>query len=95
MEAPHNVAWTNRNNSNEGTATLKSYIFFRSKAETTITNGVFRLGASEVLGLFHCSSNDEMKSLSGEGFMESILRDVSKEPRDMIWDRVESELSKI
>jgi hypothetical protein len=102
MEAPHNVAWTNNNNNNnnnneatEGSVVLTSYIFFRSKAETTIpnTNDVFRLGASEAMGVFHCSSNDQMESLSGEGFMESILRAVSTLPRDIIWNRVENECS--
>jgi uncharacterized protein YfcZ (UPF0381/DUF406 family) len=96
MESPHNVAWTNSNNNNEqGSVTLNSYIFFRSKAETIIpnTNVYFRLGASEAMGVFHCSSNDQMESLSGE--MESILSAVSTLPRDIIWNRVETEFSKL
>ena len=94
MEAPHNVAWTN--SQNQGIVTLNSYVFFRSKAETNIpnTNDVFRLGASEMLGIFHCTGSiDQMESLSGE--MESILGAVSKEPRDIIWNRVETELTKL
>ena len=97
MEAPHNVAWTNSQNNDSGTVTLTlhSYVFFRSKAETIIpnTNSVFRLGASEMLGLFHCTGSiDQMESLSGE--IESILSAVSKEPRNNIWNRVKIELSK-
>jgi len=94
MEAPHNVAWTN--SQNQGIVTLNSYVFFRSKAETNIphTSDVFRLGASEMLGIFHCTGSiDQMNSLSGE--MEGILGAVSKEPRDGIWKRVETELSKL
>lgn len=94
MEAPHNVAWTN--SQNQGTVTLNSYVFFRSKAETNIPNtcDVFRLGASEMLGIFHCTGSiDQMKSLSGE--MEVILGAVSKEPRDVIWKRVQNELSEL
>ena len=94
MEAPHNVAWTN--SQNRGAMTLNSYVFFRSKAETKIpnTNDSYRLGASEMLGIFHCTGSiDQMESLSGE--MESILSAVSKEPRDVIWNRVETELSKL
>jgi len=96
MEAPHNVAWTNSQDNVSGTATLNSYVFFRSKAEINIpnTNVAFRLGASEMLGLFHCTgSKDQMESLSGE--MGNILSAVSKEPRDLIWNRVQTELSKL
>lgn len=98
IDSPYNVAWTSRNekSSERSVLRLTSYIFVRSKAETTIpnTHDIFRLGASEMMGLFHCSSNAQMESLSPEGCMESILRDVSKEPRGMVWDRVVLELKK-
>jgi len=81
---------------------LEIYIFFRSKSQTIIpddgsganTSGGdkvdnFRLGASEMLGLFHSSSKKQLELLSSwDGCMEQILRDVSWEPRRVLWEKV-------
>ncbi len=81
---------------------LETYIFFRSKSQTIIPNDesgaitsngdgvdIFRLGASEMLGLFHSSSKAQLERLSAcDGCMEQILRDVSWEPRRELWEKV-------
>lgn len=81
---------------------LEIYIFFRSKSQTIIPVdgsgantsggdevGIFRLGASEMLGLFHSSSKKQLELISSwDGCMEQILRDVSWEPRHELWEKV-------
>lgn len=92
MQAPHNVAWTTddaQNNSQSNTVT--TYIFFRQAETTDRTESLFRLGASEMLGVFHSSSKDQLEALSNN--MGKILSDVSWEPRESIWQDICAALS--
>ena len=103
IEAPHNVAWTNEpGNSEDGGQTLNVFIFFRSKGQSTIpTNAddedidsIMRCGASEMLGLFHTSSKSQLHALArNKGVMESILEDISWEPREELWKIIQDKLS--
>lgn len=95
MGVPHNVAWTNdgvrpsegvdaADDRSNNLVAVDTYVFFRRAESSTIANGdVFRLGASEMLGVFHSSSAEQLESLSGR--MEDILSDVSWEPRRFVW----------
>ena len=103
MKAPHNVAWINSplegdsmssEIESKNAVALEAYVFFRAKSKTFIPNdksdtGIFRLGASEMLGLFHSSSKEQLESIAAnKGSMEQILRDVSWEPRVEVWENI-------
>ena len=81
MNVPHNVAWMN---SPEG---VDVYVFIR-RAETSsvVEAGIFRLGTSEMLGVFHSSSREQLDALAGN--MKSVLADVSWEPRQSLWEEI-------
>jgi hypothetical protein len=101
LDVPHNVAWTNGPSESPNIGqSLIAFIFFRSKSQSFIpmdpsminaddVDDVMRCGASEMLGLFHASSKWQLDALSiRKGTMEKILRDVSWEPREMLWEMV-------
>ncbi|KAL7488308.1 hypothetical protein ACHAW6_013897 [Cyclotella cf. meneghiniana] len=107
MDVPHNVAWTNGPSESPNIGrSLIAFVFFRSKAQSFIptdpsmmnsysdeVDDVMRCGASEMLGLFHASSKWQLDALSmRKGTMEKMLRDVSWEPRKMLWEMVCDEL---
>ena len=98
MQAPHNVVWANSAAPN-GQQTIDIYVFFR-KAETLEIDGeTFRLGASEMMGVFHASSKEQLLSvkkyrgLSCYG-VRNVLSDVSYEPRDLVWAEVSNIIGK-
>ncbi|KAL3803854.1 hypothetical protein HJC23_004016 [Cyclotella cryptica] len=110
LDVPYNVAWTNGpGESPNNDQTLTAFIFFRSKSQSIIRTGpsminsnsseaddLMRCGASEMLGLFHTSSRWQLDALSiTKGTMETILRDVSWEPREMIWKMVCDQLKNL
>ena len=86
LQAPHNVAWTNdlRDHSNES-VNIDTYVFFRKSETTDRIESIFRLGASEMLGVFHCSSKEQLQSLSSN--MKQILSDVSLNGQ-LVWHEV-------
>eukprot|EP00970_Alexandrium_tamarense_P008773 scaffold1698_cov201-Alexandrium_tamarense.AAC.2 len=90
MQVPHNVAWTNKPTS------VEAYVFFRSRSQSSIgdTPSMLRCGASEMLGIFLTSSREQLDLFAGrKGAMEQILRDVSLEPRELVWKDVCAALS--
>lgn len=86
LKAPHNVAWMNSSGDAEKSQQLAIYVFFRKAEETNRIESVFRLGASEMLGVFHCNSNEQLDSISNN--MKDILKDVSLEDSSSIWRSV-------
>jgi len=86
LKAPHNVAWMNSSGDAEKIQQLAIYVFFRKAEVTDRVDSVFRLGASEMLGVFHCSSNEQLDSISNN--MKDILKDVSLEDSSSIWRSV-------
>ena len=86
LKAPHNVAWMNSSGDAEKSQQLAIYVFFRKAEVTDRVDSVFRLGASEMLGLFHCNSNEQLDSISNN--MKDILIDVSLEDSSSIWRSV-------
>lgn len=93
MQAPHNVAWTNgalKGNcdaqESKNMVTVEVYVFLRKAETTDRCYGTFRLGASEMLGVFHSSSKEQLESLSDN--MAGVLSDVSWEPRTKVWKDV-------
>ena len=85
-KAPHNVAWMNSSEGAEKSQQLAIYVFFRKAEVTNRIKSVFRLGASEMLGVFHCSSNEQLDSISNN--IKDILKDVSLEDSSSIWRSV-------
>ena len=95
-KAPHNVCWTNNNSPLKShndapkrqSTNVDVYVFFRKAESTTTVNTgeIFRLGASEMLGVFHSSSKEQLDSLSNT--MDNILSDVSWGPRETVWKEV-------
>ena len=75
-QIPHNVACTN------SPSGLTVYVFLR-KYETS--NSAIGLGGSEMLGVFYCSSEEQLQSLSKN--MKDVLSDVSL-PASTIWKDV-------
>jgi hypothetical protein len=67
-------------------------IFFRVAETTNRTGGTFRLGSSEMMGVFRSGSEEELESLSSGGVMGGILSDVSWEPRESVWRDVRAAL---
>lgn len=104
MRAPHNVAWTTGpspgdRDARPGAGPSKAaamavdvYVFVRAAETTFRTGGAFRLGSSEMMGVFHSSSEEELESLSSVGVMGGILSDVSWEPRESVWRDVRAAL---
>jgi hypothetical protein len=93
MQIPHNVVWTNSDQN------IDTYIFFRKAETLQIDDNMFRLGASEMLGVFHCSSKEQLfsvkkyRGLSCYGSV-NVLSDISYEPRQHIWAEISSALRK-
>ena len=101
IELPYNVSWMNDIDDTQRHI-VDAYVFFRSaEASSVVGNceGDFRPGGSELLGLFHATSREQLDAFAQDGAMESILRSVSFEPREQIWTKVcqvvASEQSKI
>ncbi|KAL9185632.1 hypothetical protein ACHAXT_003409 [Thalassiosira profunda] len=106
MRVPHNVVWMNGVGPS-GRHIVDAYVFFR-KAETVdvqpkntqVERGTaFRMGASEMMGVFHASSREELfavkkhRGLSCYGCV-NVLSDISYEPRQHVWAEVSSALGK-
>lgn len=93
MQIPHNVVWTNSDQN------IDTYIFFRKSETLQIDGNMFRLGASEMLGVFHSSSKEELfsvkkyRGLSCYGAV-NVLSDISYEPTQHIWAEISSALGK-
>ena len=104
MQAPHNVAWTTGPSpgdrdarpgagpSKAAATAVDVYVFVRAAETTYRTGSAFRLGSSEMMGVFHSSSEEELESLSSVGVMGGILSDVSWEPRESVWRDVRAAL---
>lgn len=96
MQAPHNVVWMNCDAPN-GHTTTHVYIFFRAAESVELNNESFRLGSSEMLGVFHATSKEQMlavkkyKGLSCYG-VANVLSDVSYEPREHVWAEINNVL---
>lgn len=101
MDVPHNVAWTNApSESWIIRQSLIAFIFFQSKSQSFIPmdpsmiksydmDNVMQCGARKMLQLFHASSKWQLDALSiMKRTMEKILRDVSWEPWEMLWEMV-------
>ena len=86
LKAPHNVAWTNDlGDYSNKSVNIDIYVFFRKSETTDRIESIFRLGASELLGVFHSSSKEQLQSLSNN--MKQILSDVSLDGR-FVWNLV-------
>ena len=74
--------------------------FVRSRERSPRIVPGSRSGASEAMGVFHTSQEDDIQELSSdqtygelnEGPMETVLRDISIEDRDAVWEAVKSAL---
>lgn len=85
-ELPHNVALINHLDSRNGG--VDAYVFFRRSEASKKIAGGFRGGGSEVLGLMHSTSKEQLDALAVEGTMECILDDFSFKPRHEMWEEV-------
>lgn len=96
MQVPHNVVWMNSAAQNDETR-IDVYVFFRANESVELDNGTFRLGSSELLGVFHATSKEQMfsvkkyKGLSCYG-VSNVLSDVSYEPREHVWAEISNAL---
>mmetsp|Transcript_20410 Transcript_20410/g.30940 ORF Transcript_20410/g.30940 Transcript_20410/m.30940 type:complete len:133 (-) Transcript_20410:46-444(-) len=88
FNAPHNVGLLNTPD-----GTIDVFVFVRSRERSPMIVPGSRSGASEMMGVFHTSSDDQLNELtSREGIMETALQDVSFENRSDIWEAVQSSL---
>ena len=71
------------------------HVFVRATETARRTGGALRLGSSEMMGVFHSSSEEEMESLLSGGVMAGMLSDVSWEPRETVWWVVRAALETI
>ena len=71
------------------------HVFVRAAKTARRTGGAFQLGSSEMMGVFHLSSEEEMESLLSGGVMAGMLLDVSWEPRETVWWDVRAALETI
>ena len=91
FDAPHNVGLLNRPD-----GVVDVYVFVRSRERSPRIVPGSRAGASEAMGVFHTSKQSDIKELSSdrmygesnEGPMETVLRDISIETRDDVWESV-------
>ena len=91
FDASHNVGLLNRPD-----GVVDVYVFVRSRERSPRIVPGSRAGASEAMGVFHTSKVDDIKELSSdqaygesnEGPMETVLRDISIETRDDVWESV-------
>ena len=67
------------------------HIFIRATETACGTGGAFRFGSSEMMDIFHSSSEEEMESLSLAG----MFSDVSWEPQETVWQDVRTTLETI
>ena len=96
FDAPHNVGLLNRPDD----GVVDAYVFVRSRERSPRVVPGSRSGASEAMGVFHTSQEDDIRELSNdqtygelnEGPMETVLRDISIEDRDAVWEAVKSVL---
>jgi hypothetical protein len=95
MQTPHNVVWMNsaHNPNDKQSTTIEVYIFFRETDSVEMDGETFRLGSSEMMGVFHATSKEQLlsvkkyKGLSCYG-AANILGNVSYEPREHVWAEV-------
>jgi len=94
FDAPHNVGLLNRSDGG-----VDAYVFVRSRERSPRIVPGSRCGSSEMMGVFHTSSEDQLNELvsdehqdsagdEAKGAMETVLRDVSYEPRDEVWSQI-------
>ena len=95
FDAPHNVGLLNRPDD-----AVDAYVFVRSRERSPRIVPGSRSGASEAMGVFHTSQENDIQELSSnktygglnEGPMETVLRDISIQDRDAVWEAVKSAL---
>ena len=99
MQLPHNVVWMNTPNKIDKEAcTIEIYIFFRSAESVKVEEETFRLGSSEMMGVFHASSKGQLFSVKKyQGLScyggSNVLGDVSYEPREHVWAEISNTLT--
>mmetsp|Transcript_32091 Transcript_32091/g.77592 ORF Transcript_32091/g.77592 Transcript_32091/m.77592 type:complete len:535 (-) Transcript_32091:179-1783(-) len=95
MNVPHNVVWMNSHDAAESTReqTIDTYVFFRRSETLDVDGRTFRLGASEMMGVFHASSREQLQSLKKYRGLScygpaNVLSEVSYEPAGHVWAEV-------
>lgn len=100
-ELPHNIGFLNRLQVEEDTDELQKYtdvyIFARSKERSTVLP-TLKLGISEMMGVFHAQSDQELEQLAGKaneksGPMYQALEDISYDEEVALWDSIKENLS--
>jgi len=99
IQSPHNVVWMNTPNKNDKEACIvEIYIFFRNAESVKADGETFRLGSSEMMGVFHASSKEQLFSVKKyQGLScyggSNVLGDVSFEPRGHVWAEISNILA--
>ena len=108
--APHNVCMSNRNEVVDSSSTSSSgkivvvdvKIFVRSRERSPTIVPATKLGASEMMGVFHCQSLEQLEELvcedSGRSApppMVQALQDVSYEDTESLWHTIRNALSSL
>ena len=97
-DAPHNVCLVNRPAAdNAGLNDVDVYMFIRSRERSPTVVPESKLGASEMMGVFHCQSRQQLEELTQGGYdespMEQALQEVSHDQTDGLWDTIKAKLS--
>jgi hypothetical protein len=109
---PHNIAFLNRNqghddggDGNENDAFIQCvdvYVFARSKERSNVLP-TLKLGVSEMMGVFHAQSDEELEILASSiaqdgpndakrSQMEHALLDVTAQNEDELWHTMKEKL---
>ena len=94
-DAPHNVAWFRIDEQ-----TIRVYVFCRSRQQSPDILPYSKLGASEMLGLFHVKTMQDLDELATatpnySNPMEQSLKDVSLEPKMDVWESLSKVLDEV
>jgi hypothetical protein len=73
-ESPYNIGVLNRIEEEQDKVDV--FVFCRSKEQSSLVPSL-KLGISEMMGLFHAQSEDELEHLTNDKIMERALEDVS------------------
>jgi len=102
-DSPHNIGFLNRLQSNDDTGEIERftdvYVFARSKERSSVIPSL-KLGISEMMGVFHAQSDDELDLLTkgdgdGEGPMYQALSDISHVDEETLWEAIKSKLQQL
>lgn len=101
-DVPHNVCFLNRPPSDKskegGPGEVDAYVFLRSAEQSSKTSVMpWKLGASEMMGVFQARTERDMKELAGEEAMMHSLKDVSLKGKELldVWEKVKSRLGSL